>query len=199
MLDRPHDLKLTPGQTVGLFGGTFDPPHQGHLSVARTALRRLGLARLVWLVSPGNPLKPPRPDDLERRISLVAALARDGGMIVSAAEARLGARYSIDTVRELKRLYPRARFVWVMGADALMQLHRWARWAELMREIPIAVIARPGYISRSRLSPAARRFGFARLPASRARLLARTPPPAWVYLQPRWNYLSSTALRSRLR
>lgn len=199
-MSRPsREPGLRPGMAVGLFGGSFDPPHAGHLQVARAALRRLGLDRVVWLVSPGNPLKPPRSDDLERRVRLVAKLARDRRMAVSDIEARLKARYTLDTLRALKRLHPGVRFVWIMGADGLAQFHRWQGWDQIFREAPIAVVARPGYISRGRLSLAAQRFAGARLPPSRSRLLARTPPPAWVYLQPRWSYATSTALRSRLR
>ncbi|HEX8233723.1 MAG TPA: nicotinate-nucleotide adenylyltransferase [Caulobacteraceae bacterium] len=196
---RPSDLKLRPGQAVGLFGGSFDPPHEGHLHVARTALRRLGLDRVVWLVSPGNPLKGPKRGDLERRLRLAREITRGRGMMVSGAEAELGTRYTLETVRALKRLYPGVRFVWIMGGDGLAQFHRWRGWEHILREVPVAVIARPGYISRARLSPAARRFAFARVPAARARLLPRSRPPTWAYLQPRWNHASSTALRSRLR
>jgi nicotinate-nucleotide adenylyltransferase len=185
--------------TVGLFGGSFDPPHEGHLHAAETALERLGLDRVAWLVSPGNPLKPDRADDLDRRVRAARRLARGPRMVVSGIEAELGTRYTLDTVRALKRRHPDVRFVWVMGADNLLEFHRWRGWAELFREIPICVVARPGQSVRGRLAVAARRFGAARIPASRARLLPGFPPPSWVYLPVRWNYASSTALRSRFR
>ena len=192
-------LPIAPGMTVGLFGGSFDPPHEGHLHAAETALNRLGLDRVVWLVSPGNPLKPARGDDLARRTSAARQVARGRRMIVSDIEAGLHTRYTIDTVRALKRRHPGVRFVWVMGADNLLQFHRWRGWAELFEELPIAVVARPGQAVRGRLAIAARRFAFARIPASQARLLPGLEPPAWVYLPVRWNFVSSTALRSRLR
>jgi nicotinate-nucleotide adenylyltransferase len=192
-------LPLAPGMAVGLFGGSFDPPHDGHLHAAETALNRLGLDRVVWLVSPGNPLKPARGDDLARRLAATAKIARGRRMIVSDVEAGLHTRYTIDTVRTLKRRHPGVRFVWVMGADNLVQFHRWRAWDELFAELPIAVVARPGQGIRGRLAIAARRFAFARVPAARASLLADLEPPAWVYLPARWNFLSSTALRSGLR
>jgi nicotinate-nucleotide adenylyltransferase len=178
---------------VGLYGGTFNPAHAGHAHVARTAMARLGLDRLVWLVAAGNPLKDsPRP--LSDRARSAAALARRA-MVVSRAEARLGVRYTIDTVRLLKARFPRVRFVWVMGADSLADLHRWRDWIGLMAEIPVAVVARPGFSLRALTSPAARRFARARLPASAARRLPLAAPPAWIYLTGPWNYASSTALR----
>jgi nicotinate-nucleotide adenylyltransferase len=190
-------LHLEPGMKVGLFGGSFDPAHEGHLLVARTALERLGLDRVVWLVSPGNPLKPAAPAELDRRIVAARRLAPRSRMTVSSAEARLGVRYTIDTVRALKARYPAVRFVWIMGADSLLGFHRWRGWAELMREIPVAIVTRPGAAIRSRTAPAARRFAFARLPSREARLLPLARPPAWTFLRAPWSYASSTALRNR--
>ncbi|MGZ8363257.1 MAG: nicotinate-nucleotide adenylyltransferase [Caulobacteraceae bacterium] len=197
-ISQPH-LHLRPGSTVGLFGGTFDPPHAGHLHVARTALRRLGLDRVVWLVSPGNPLKADRADDLDRRVKAARGLARGRRMTVSGAEAVLGTRYTVDTLRALKRRFPHTRFVWIMGADGLRDMIHWKAWREIFHEVPVAVIARPGAAVRSRLSPAAKTFAHARLPSSQSRLLASAEPPAWIYLTAPWNHSSSTALRSRKR
>jgi nicotinate-nucleotide adenylyltransferase len=120
-------------------------------------------------------------------------------MIVSGVEAALGTRFTLDTIRALKRRHRGVRFVWIMGADNLAQFHRWRDWGRIFEEIPIAVVARPGYGLAARTSPAARRFDAARLPERCATMLAASPPPAWVYLQARWNFLSSSALRSRLR
>ena len=189
-------LHLEPGMRVGLYGGSFDPPHAGHLHVARTARLRLGLDRVVWLVTPGNPLKGAASADLARRLAAVRGLASAPAMAVSDAEARLGLRYTIDTVRALKARWPGVRFVWVMGADGLRDLHRWLGWADLMREVPIAVVSRPGWSVQAGLSVAARRFAFARLPAGAAHRLPSAQPPAWTVLQAPWNFASSTALRA---
>ncbi|HEY2179313.1 MAG TPA: nicotinate-nucleotide adenylyltransferase [Caulobacteraceae bacterium] len=178
---------------VGLYGGTFNPAHAGHAHVANTAMARLDLDRLVWLVAAGNPLKA-RSRPLRDRARSAAALARRA-MVVSRAEERLKVRYTIDTVRLLKARFPRVRFVWVMGADSLAALHRWRDWAGLMREVPVAVVARPGFSLRALTSVAARRFARARLPSSAGRRLAFAKPPAWIYLTGPWNYASSTALR----
>ena len=189
-------LHLQPGMRVGLFGGSFDPAHEGHAHVARTVLQRLGLDQVIWLVSPGNPLKPNAPAGLERRMDSARRFARRPHMIVSDAETRLGVRYTIDTVRALKARFPGVKFVWIMGADSLLGFHRWRGWTELMREIPVVVVTRPGSAIRSRLAPAARRFSGARLPAGRARTIALTRPPAWTFLRAPWSFASSTALRS---
>ena len=195
---RPRALRLgfalQPGMRVGLFGGSFNPAHDGHAHAAETARKRLGLDLVIWLVTPRNPLKE-APTALEARASSARRQARPPS-VISDVERRLGVRYTIDTVRLLKARFPGVRFVWVMGADGLAELHRWRDWVGLMRELPVAVIARPGASLRGLDSPAARRFARARLPAGAARRLPGMTPPAWVYLTGPWNYASSTALRA---
>ena len=185
---------------VGLFGGSFNPAHEGHAHVAETAKRRLKLDKVIWLVSPQNPLKPTHETaSLAERMTAARARARGRGMVVSDVETRLGAQYTIDTVRALKALYPRVRFVWIMGADSLATFHRWRGWTQIMREVPVAVVSRPWIALKARLSPAARRFARSRRPSSQAALLPGMTPPAWVFLRGPFNFQSSTALRERLR
>ena len=182
---------MAPGMRVGLFGGSFNPAHDGHAHVAETALIRLGLDRVIWLVSPQNPLKG-SPEPLEDRIARTAVFAQGPSMIVSGAETQLGSAYSIETIRSLKARHPGARFVWVMGADNLASFHRWRGWTQIFRELPIAVVARPHVELRALTSPAARRFAAARVAPG---ALLQSPSPAWAYLSAPLNYLSSTALR----
>jgi nicotinate-nucleotide adenylyltransferase len=189
---------LEPGMRVGLFGGSFNPAHEGHAHVAETAMRRLELDRVIWLVSPQNPLKSSaetRP--LAERLVEARRWARGNGMIVSDAETRLGSQYTIDTLRVLRARFPGVKFVWVMGADSLATFHRWRGWTQIMREAPVAVISRPWVSLRARTSPAARRFAFARWPASAAAKLPDATAPAWVYLTGPLNFASSTAMRAR--
>jgi nicotinate-nucleotide adenylyltransferase len=184
---------------VGLFGGSFNPAHEGHAHVAETAKRRLKLDKVIWLVSPQNPLKPAHETaDLAHRLAGARAMANERGMAVSDAETRIGAQYTIDTVRALQARYPRVRFVWIMGADSLASFHRWRGWTQIMREIPVAVVSRPWIALKARFSPAARRFARYRRPSSQAALLPGMAPPAWVFLRGPFNFLSSTALRERL-
>lgn len=188
---------LSPGLAVGVYGGSFNPVHGGHAHVATTALRRLGLDRVIWLVSPQNPLKSPAATaTLDERLALTARWARGPSMIISDLERRIGTRYSIDTIRWLKARFPAVRFVWIMGADGLADFHLWRGWAALAREVPIAVISRPQAALRSRRSPFARRFAAFRVPARAARTLADRLPPAWVYLEAPYDFTSSTALRN---
>ncbi len=183
---------------VGLFGGSFNPAHEGHAHVAETAMRRLELDRVIWLVSPQNPLKSShetRP--LAERVAGARRWARGSGMIVSDAETRMGSRYTIDTLRVLRARHPGVKFVWVMGADSLATFHRWRGWTQIMREVPVAVISRPWIALKARTAPAARRFAFARWPASAAARLPDATAPAWVYLTGPLNFASSTAMRAR--
>ena len=190
------DFHLSPGMKVGLYGGSFNPAHEGHAHVAETALRRLGLDRVIWLVSPQNPLKPTHETDaLTRRVWGALRYAEGPSMIVSDAEVRIGSFYTVDTVRALQARFPGVRFIWIMGADSLAGFHRWRGWSQLMREIPVAVISRPWTSLKSRFSPAAQRFAHARIPASAARTLPLRRPPAWVYLSAPLNFTSSTSLR----
>jgi nicotinate-nucleotide adenylyltransferase len=198
---RPRALRLgfhlEPGMRVGLFGGSFDPAHAGHAHVAETALTRLGLDRVIWLVSPQNPLKRGSAP-LSKRLASAHAQARGPRMIVSDLESRIGAVYTLDTLRVLKARFPGVHFVWIMGADNLAGFHRWRGWAEIMRSVPVAVVARPGALMESRFSPAARRFAWARRSSREGALLPYLDPPAWAYFRAPLNAASSTALRARL-
>jgi nicotinate-nucleotide adenylyltransferase len=185
---------------VGLYGGSFNPAHEGHAHVAETAKRRLGLDRVIWLVSPQNPLKSRHETaDLAERMEGARALAKGPGMIVSDIETRLGSAYTIDTVRALKARFPGVKFVWIMGADSLASFHRWRGWTQIMRETPVAIVSRPWISLKSRFSPAAQRFARYRLPSTAALRLADSTPPAWIFLFGRFNFQSSTALRERLK
>ncbi len=187
---------LEAGMRVGLYGGSFNPAHDGHAHVAETARKRLALDKVIWLVSPQNPLKSSRDTaPLAQRMAGVRQQARDRGMVVSDVETRMGSQYTIDTVRALKARYPGVKFVWIMGADSLATFHRWKGWTQIMREVPVAVISRPWASLRSRFSPTARRFAAARRPAAEAALLPDLVAPAWVYLHGPLNFASSTALR----
>jgi len=198
---RPRLLRpgffLARGQKIGLFGGSFDPAHDGHAHVARTALRRLGLDRVIWLVSPQNPLKP-RSADLKQRMASAARFAHGPSMIVSNVETRIGSAYTVDTLRALKARFPGVHFVWIMGADNLSSLHHWRGWTQIVHEAPVAVIARPGSAIKSRLAPATVRFSRYRLHSRQARLLALTPAPSWLYIRVPLNFSSSSAIRAKL-
>ena len=193
-------LHLAPGMKVGLYGGSFNPAHDGHAHVAETARRRLGLDRVVWLVSPQNPLKARgETTDLEARIAGARALTQGIGNIVIGAESKLGSTYTIDTIRSLKARFPGVKFVWIMGADSLASFHRWRGWTQIMEEVPVAVVSRPWISLKSRFSPAAHRFARFRRPSHGAMTLPGSPTPAWVFLFSRFNFQSSTALRERMR
>lgn len=188
-----------PGMRIGLLGGSFDPAHAGHVHITEMALRRFGLDRVWWLVSPGNPLKAAGPAPLAERIAEARRVMEDPRVIVTGIEAELGTRMTADTIAALQRLYPGARFVWLMGADNLAQFDRWDRWQEIAARVPIGVIARPGWRMPARMSRTARILARARLPEEEARLLPLAPPPAWVLINVPLNSLSSTAIRARQR
>ncbi len=185
------------GQSVGLLGGSFDPAHEGHAHITREALKRFGLDQVWWLVTPGNPLKPTGPAPLAQRLDRARAVMQHPRVVVSDIEARLGTRFTAETLGRLFALYPGVRFVWLMGADNLAGFHRWERWEEIMQAVPVGVIARPGERVAARTSPAARRFRAARLPGSAAKRLAMAEAPAWCLINVPMIDTSSSAIRAR--
>jgi nicotinate-nucleotide adenylyltransferase len=187
-----------PGMRIGLFGGSFNPVHDGHRLVARTALRRLSLDRIWLLVTPGNPLKDTRrlPPTAER-VAAADALMHHPRIIATGFEDGIGTRYTLDTLRWLVLRRPQVRFVWIMGADNLASFHRWQGWREIARLMPIAVIDRPGATLRAISGPAGRALARWRIEETDGRLLAGHAPPAWVFVHGRRSTLSSTAIRQK--
>lgn len=185
------------GQTIGLFGGSFDPAHLGHLHVSREALKRFGLDRVWWLVSPGNPLKPKGPAPLAQRMAAARALVDHPRIIVTDIEARIGTRYTAQTIAALQALYPGVRFVWLMGADNLAQFHRWQDWQGIMQNVAVGVLARPGSRIAARTAKAATIYRHTKLPADAAKLLAYATPPAWCFVNLPMIDASSSAIRAR--
>jgi nicotinate-nucleotide adenylyltransferase len=179
-------------------GGSFNPAHGGHLHISRLALARLGLDAVWWLVAPQNPLKPAAGmAPFAARLRLAAAVAAaDRRIHVSDIEAHLGTLYTADTLRAVRRRFPRLRFVWLMGGDNLAQFPYWQRWQDIFRTVPIAVFDRPSTALRALAGKAARRFAAARLPASAARRLAALPPPAWIFFHTRHDPRSATQIRA---
>ncbi|KMW59036.1 Nicotinate-nucleotide adenylyltransferase [Candidatus Rhodobacter oscarellae] len=185
------------GQTVGLLGGSFDPPHAGHVHISRHALRRFGLDALWWLVSPGNPLKTEGPAPLDRRMSACRAIMDHPKVIISDAESRLGTRYTAETLRALRRRYCGVNFVWIMGADNLASFHHWEQWRWIMENVPIAVLARPGDRTEARHSRAATQYRRAQLSGKDAKYLTKSRAPCWCFVNVPMVNLSSTQIRAR--
>jgi nicotinate-nucleotide adenylyltransferase len=190
----PH----APGMRIGLFGGTFDPPHQAHLAASLLAMKRLNLDRVWWLVTPGNPLKDTKGlKPLEQRLAAARALARHPRIDVTGLEAVINTRYTYDTLAFLIRRCRGVRFVWIMGADNLRSFSRWQKWRGIAGLMPMAIVDRAGSSLYAPASVAAQALARFRLPDAAAPALADRAPPAWVYLHGLKSPLSSTALRAR--
>ena len=184
------------GARIGLLGGSFNPAHDGHRHISLIAFRRLKLDLVWWLVSSQNPLKPASDmATLDRRLERARAVADHPEIAVSAIEAELRTRYSVDTIEALQRKFPKAHFVWLMGGDNLATFHLWRRWEDIAQRVPMAVIARPGFTTRALASPAAQALKSARV--RDAATLADRTPPAWAFIQERLDPASATALRAR--
>ena len=184
-------------RSVGLFGGSFNPAHDGHRHVALAALAGLGLDEIWWLVSPQNPLKDGgRMMPLAARLASAAEQARHPAMRATGLEAGLGTRYTADTLERIKSMYPRNNFVWIMGADNLVQIPRWKNWSKIFHIVPVAVFARPSYSACALSGVAARRFARRRVPENRARRLAQRATPAWTFIHCRLHDASASAIRA---
>jgi nicotinate-nucleotide adenylyltransferase len=182
---------------VGLLGGSFNPAHAGHRHIARLARQRLRLHQVWLLVSPGNPLKPRRGmAAMSLRLASARAIADGRRIVATAIEAALGTRHTLATLEALRRRFPRVRFVWLMGADNLVQLPRWNRWARIPLLVPIAVLPRPSYNHRALAGQAARRLRRKRRRVAAAPMLAAMAPPAWLFLPAAQHTASASAIRA---
>ncbi|MEO0359067.1 MAG: nicotinate-nucleotide adenylyltransferase [Pseudomonadota bacterium] len=181
------------GQRIGLLGGSFDPAHRGHVAITMAALKRFGLDRVWWLVTPGNPLKDRGPASMERRLDQAAQIMQHPRVTITDIERQLGTRYTADTLRALGQRYPHVAFTWVMGADNLADFHRWQNWQYIMATVRIGVLARPGDRVAARTSKAAKMFRGWRVPSQ---ALASAPAPAWAFENFPMRDVSSSAIRA---
>lgn len=185
------------GRRVGLLGGSFNPAHHGHLLISRMALTHLALDEVWWMVSPQNPLKTQEGmAPLADRMSSARHVAQDGRIRVTDIETRLGTRFTADTLITLRDRFPATRFVWLMGADNMIQIARWQNWTAIFNTVPVAVFGRPDYSVKAMISMAARRFAQQRVLPQQARALADCRPPAWTFIHYRHDSISATALRA---
>ena len=185
------------GARIGLLGGSFNPAHDGHRHISREALKRLGLDQVWWLVSPQNPLKESDGmAPMAERLARARRLATGRQMLATDIETVLGTRYTADTLRALRRHFPKVKFVWLMGADNLIQISRWEDWPRIFHGVAVAALARPTYSLRASRSKAAERFKAARWAERKVRGLASAAPPAWAFLHIRLSPLSATRIRA---
>ncbi len=191
---------LVSGRRIGLFGGSFNPPHAGHRAIAEAAWKRLRLDEVWWLVNTRNPLKRPADTaDLEQRLALTRKVAAHPRFRVLDLERRAGTIYTAELLARMAPLLEQGLFVWIMGADAFAGLHRWRDWRAIALRLPLAVFDRPGWTMKALHCPAALALRGARLPEREAALLAELAPPAWAFLTLPLREESSTRLRKAAR
>jgi nicotinate-nucleotide adenylyltransferase len=193
-------IRTGKNRTIGILGGSFNPPHRGHLHISLMALKRIGLDEVWWLITPGNPLKDNSElNPLSLRVDRANRLIGDPRIRISTFEADHGFTYTADTLDALAKHYPDARLVWLMGADNLAGFHHWERWRDIFNSCPIAVFDRPGYATKALASPAAKIFDRNRIDDADATLLKSIAAPAWAYLRGPTMAISSTLLRATQR
>ncbi len=181
------------GMVIGLFGGSFDPAHEGHVHLTQEAIKQMGLDQVWWLVTPGNPLKARQPAPMVERLARARQVMDHPRVVITDLESDLGTRTTAATIKALKAIYPDVQFVWLMGADNLVQFHKWDRWRDILRLVPVGVFARPGWGVAARLSVAARAFRVNRVARGERLRVA----PAWCFVNMPLNDASSSAIRAR--
>ncbi len=181
---------------MGLLGGSFDPPHAGHVHISREAMRRFGLDQVWWLVSPGNPLKARGPAPLEERMAACQSILDHPRMHACDFEAQAGTRYTAETLAALQAARRGVRFVWLMGADNLAQFDQWKGWEDILHRVPVGILARPRQRISARMSKAARVYAPSRLKGRHSHLLGRLDAPVWCFVNVPMRHISSTELRN---
>lgn len=184
------------GQVIGLLGGSFDPAHEGHAHITREALKRFHLDQVWWLVSPGNPLKARGPAELKRRLAHAKAVMRHPRVKITDIEAQIGTRYTAETLAVLQKKVPGVQFVWLMGADNLIQFHRWQNWQQIMQSVPVGILARPGDRLAARCSKTARIYRQHKLSGRQSQALGRHWAPQWCFVNMPMSKQSSTQIRA---
>ena len=185
----------TRGQKIGLLGGSFDPAHEGHIHITKEAMKQFDLDQVWWLISPGNPLKKKKPEDILDREKGANSLLQNSYVTVTDLEFQLNTRYTYETILEIKRLYIGVSFVWLMGSDNLETFNLWKNWKVIVDEVPIGIINRPGenYFTRKNIMTESCKAY--KLPMSFRKLLAFKKPPAWCFISAPLNSTSSTQIR----
>lgn len=186
-------------RVIGLLGGSFNPAHNGHVHISIEARKRLGIRTIWWMVSPQNPLKPTKgmASFASRFASAKAITAPYPFIHVTDIEQRTNTRYTVDTLRILKKRFPHVQFVWLMGADNLATIHRWQEWAEIFKLCPVLVLDRSPFSHSALRKRAAIRFRANRHPQRRLRKLSTLPTPGWGFVHIRKHPESSTQIRAR--
>lgn len=197
---KPFSRELWAGRTVGLLGGSFNPAHEGHRHISLYALKLLGLDAVWWMVSPQNPLKSKKGmAPLEKRLASAEKISAHPHIHVTDIETHLNTRYTADTLAALRQTFSETRFIWLMGADNMHQIHRWQEWEKIFAMVPVAVLDRPPKGNVLRSCPAKERFRAALLPQEKAFLLKKQAPPVWTILHIPLNATSATAIRAKGR
>ena len=185
------------GLTIGLLGGSFDPPHEGHVHITKLALKIFNLSKIWWLVCPENPIKSVTPSDLNSRFLASKKIMKHPSVVITDLERKFKTKYTFQTLIKLKKLYPSTKFVWLMGADNLINFHHWKNWDWIMKNIPVGVLARPEEQIKAGLSHTAIKFGNYRLPKEKSIILSNYIPPVWTLSTGPMRNISSTEIREK--
>ena len=188
---------VEPGLTIGLLGGSFDPPHEGHVHITKLALKFFNLSKIWWLVCPENPIKSVTPSDVNSRFLASKKIMKHPSVVITDLERKFKTKYTFQTLIKLKKLYPSTKFVWLMGADNLINFHHWKNWDWIMKNIPVGVLARPEEQIKAGLSRTAIKFGNYRLPKEKSIILSNYIPPVWTLSTGPMRNISSTEIRKK--
>ena len=184
-------------KSVGLLGGSFDPPHKGHLYISLEAKKILKLDEIWWLVTPQNPLKIAKPATYEERIKNCHAITKRLPIKVTDIEYKINSSYSYESLNFIQNYYKNIKFYWLMGADNLINFHQWQKWRDIFNDISIVVFRRHGYNNKALNSVTTKIFSQFQVIANPIKQSYFKQLPSWTWINNREIKISSTEIRKQ--
>ena len=182
---------------IGLLGGSFDPPHKGHLFISLEAKKILKLDEVWWLVTPKNPLKISEPASYEERVDNCKNITRNFPIKIQEIEKKIHSDYSYKTINYILKHYNSIKFFWLMGADNLINFHKWEKWQKIFNNMSIVIFRRHGYNNKALKSITAQKFNNSKIKKYNILLDEFDAVPSWLFVENKEIKISSTEIREQ--
>jgi len=182
---------------IGLLGGSFDPPHRGHLYISFEAIKILSLDEIWWLITPQNPLKILKPATYSERVNNCHKVTLDTSIKIKEIEKKINSKYTYQTLKYLKNHYSQIKFYWLMGSDNLINFHKWRKWRNIFNEISIVIFKRHGYNNKALKSIASKSFLHSQIKSFHLNQTYFNTFPSWAWANNKEIKISSTEIRQQ--
>ena len=184
-------------KSIGLLGGSFDPPHRGHLHISLEAKKILKLDEIWWLVTPQNPLKISKPATYKDRIKNCYSVTKGHPIKITEIEKKINSKYSYQSINFIQNHYKNIKFFWLMGADNLINFHKWEKWHDIFKDISIVVFKRHGYNNKALNSLALKKFLPYQINVNPLNKINFNQLPSWTWVNNIEVKISSTEIRNQ--